>query len=84
MSLIRLGALWNGKEGGKAVMSGTINSDARVLILKNTKKEKPNQPDFHLFLAENEKKNESGGYGSGGGGGSAPSGGGGDDEDLPF
>jgi len=81
MSLIRLGALWQGKEGGKAVMSGTINSNTRVLVLKNNKKEKPNQPDFHLFLAENEKKDESGGYGNSGGDG-APSGG--DDEPLPF
>ena len=63
--LIRLGAMWE-SNSGKSVMTGTINRDTRIIVLKNTKKEKDNQPDYHLFLAPNEKRDEeSGGYGGG-------------------
>jgi uncharacterized protein (DUF736 family) len=52
--LKRVGVLWKPKEGQqtKSVLSGSIEllgEDIRVVILKNEKKEKANQPDYQIM-----------------------------------
>ena len=54
--LLRLGALWKAKPGGKAVATGTINNDIRIVILRNDRKEKDSHPDLILFIAKKENK----------------------------
>lgn len=56
--MIKLGALWKGKEGSKAVLSGSVNSDTRIVILKNEYKQEEKHPDYLIFLAENQKKDQ--------------------------
>jgi len=86
--LIKIGAMWKGKtKAGKPMLSGTVNRDTRIVILENSHKEKPNQPDFYLFFTANEKKDEDssdGGGSSGGGGAPMPEGVDDDMEKLPF
>ena len=56
--LVKLGALWAGKKdrNGNPMMTGKAG-DARVLVLKNTYKEKEGQPDYIIYVTNNEPKN---------------------------
>jgi len=54
----RVGALWanKAKESGKSYLAGYIDlgifGQAKVVIFKNDKKEKENQPDYNVVLSE--------------------------------
>ena len=56
---IKLSGLWlNHTQSGDNYFSGTLGS-AKLLIFKNTfKEEGSNQPDYNLYLAPVEKKEE--------------------------
>jgi len=52
----RIGALWKREsEKGKTYLSGVLDMGAfgevRVSIFKNDRKEKENQPDYHVVLS---------------------------------
>lgn len=59
--MLRIGALWRGKEGGKASATGQVNLPAgvtlsipdgqRLVLMANDKRENDRQPEWHLFLA---------------------------------
>ena len=61
MALRRAGALWlnEGKKG--RFMSGEFQPDGRngqkwhVMVFKNTKKDKPNDPDYTIHLPEGDE-----------------------------
>jgi len=56
---IKLSGLWsNQTQSGDSYLSGSLGS-AKLLIFKNTfKEEGSNQPDYNLYLAPVEKKEE--------------------------
>lgn len=56
--LIEVGALWEGTtKAGDTKFTGKFGS-AKMLMLKNNFKTKDNQPDYKLFVAPYEKKEE--------------------------
>lgn len=55
--MVRLGGLWVNKDTqGNTFLSGEFGNFSKMLILKNLNKSKDNQPDYHVFLCEKEKK----------------------------
>jgi hypothetical protein len=51
-------ALWvNKSKDGKQYMSGTLG-DMKIMIFKNDRKEKENQPDYVAYLAPKERKEQ--------------------------
>ncbi len=49
--MIKITGLWKGKDKkGNPYFSGYMGN-AKVLIFKNTYKEKDNQPDYNMFIA---------------------------------
>ena len=53
---VKLTGLWeNTTTKGEVYYSGSLGT-AKLLIFKNSFKEKDNDPDFNLFLAPKEKK----------------------------
>lgn len=57
--LVRIGALWQGREGSKAVLTGKMG-DARLLIFQNTRKESENQPDYIVCVAQQQRRDDGG------------------------
>ena len=56
--LIKATGLWETKDkNGNQIFSGSFGG-ARVLIMKNTFKDKDTQPDFQLYFTQNQKKRE--------------------------
>lgn len=60
--MIKCGAFWNkiAKSSGTEYWSGeiTINEvKTKVVMFKNTKKDKENQPDLQVYLQEEKKEN---------------------------
>lgn len=53
--MIKLGALWNPRNGGQ-VLTGSINGDVRIVVMPNRYKKEDKHPDWILYLAPNEKK----------------------------
>jgi|TARA_R110000765_G_scaffold235441_1_gene338371 hypothetical protein len=50
--LIKLSGLWVNKDkNGNEYFSGGFGYGAKILIMKNTFKEKENEPDYNLFIA---------------------------------
>jgi uncharacterized protein (DUF736 family) len=57
--LIKLGALWRPRnENSKAVLTGSVNQDMRIVIMPNGFKKKDNDPDFIIYLSKAEKKDQ--------------------------
>ena len=56
--LIKVTGLWKSTDkNGKTVLSGNLNSSARIVIFENNyKDEHENAPDFELFITKNEKQ----------------------------
>ena len=56
MSNKKIGALWSKKTGeGKEYFTGVISDlrgEIQIVIFKNDKKEKENQPDYDILLSE--------------------------------
>ena len=53
----KLGALWcrTSKKDGMQFMTGTLEDmrgDIKIVVFRNTKKEKENQPDYQIYLSE--------------------------------
>ena len=56
-SFIEISGLWEGKtKAGDVYLSGYMGS-AKIMIFRNTYKDKENQPDYKLFVTKNEKQN---------------------------
>lgn len=56
-NMIRLTGLWKNKtKAGESFLSGSISPTSRLLILPNTKKTSPKEPDFTAFIVPNVKK----------------------------
>lgn len=55
--LEKIGALWKGKPGSKALLSGSIETDGkkrRVLIFKNEDKKGDKHPDYRIMTDPDE------------------------------
>ena len=58
--LLKLGGLWKNEDrNGNDYFSGNFTYGTKLLILKNTFKEKSNEPDYNIFLSKQDKKGES-------------------------
>lgn len=56
-NLIRLTGLWKTQtKAGETMLSGAVSASSRLLILPNSKKEKPSDPDYVAYMAPAEKK----------------------------
>jgi hypothetical protein len=64
MALKKIGALWLKEKNGKKYFSGQIEPDGRegrklpILIFKNDKKEKDNQPDYTINLRTDDDRKD--------------------------
>lgn len=59
MALTKIGALWNGKQGSKAVFNGSVEIGGqkyKVLIFPNEDKSNDKQPDFRVCTDLDEVK----------------------------
>ena len=57
--LLKLGGLWKNKDkNGHDYFSGNFTYGTKLLILKNTFKEKNNEPDYNIFISKQDKKGE--------------------------
>lgn len=55
-AMVSLGGLWlNRDKNGKLYFSGYLGN-AKLMIFKNERKEKDNQPDYYMMLANNRKQ----------------------------
>jgi hypothetical protein len=55
--LIKLSGLWvNTDKNGNEYFSGGIGFGAKILVMKNTFKDKDSDPDFNLFIAPKKDK----------------------------
>ena len=56
--LKKIGAMWlKTSKSGNKYLSGIVN-DQRIVVFKNTKKDKENQPDYQIYeQGENKPKN---------------------------
>ena len=59
--MIKLTGLWKQKDKeGKSFLMGTLNPIAKLLVLPNSyKKEGDKSPDYFIYMAQNEKKQQS-------------------------
>ena len=57
----KIGALWIREKDGKKYMSGVLNDlrgDINIAVFKNDRKEKENQPDYHIIISERPQANK--------------------------
>lgn len=55
--LVKLGALWQTPEDSKLALSGVLG-DANLLIFPNKYKKEENHPDFIVYVAAKQKKED--------------------------
>jgi len=56
-NLIRLTGLWRtDTKAGETMLSGSLSPSSKLVILPNSKKQKPTDPDYIAFMAPYEKK----------------------------
>jgi uncharacterized protein (DUF736 family) len=56
-NLCEIFALWkNTSKNGDTYLSGTMGN-SKILVLKNTRKEADNQPDYRVFVAPKDNSN---------------------------
>lgn len=59
--MILLGGLWiNESASGHKYMAGRLGLGGKVLIFRNKNKTNENQPDYHMFLARQQRQNGDG------------------------
>ena len=54
MALVKIAALWKGREGGKVEYTGMMDS-ARIIVLPNSKKDKEKSPDAYVYITVDEE-----------------------------
>ena len=57
MSKVRVCGLWANEKDGKTYLSGSIGN-AKLLVFPNGYKDKDNQPDYILYVAEGTYKKD--------------------------
>ncbi len=57
-TLVKLGAVWKGTDRNGKLMFTGVMGDARLLILTNNHKERDNQPDMNVFVAQRNLKKD--------------------------
>lgn len=58
--LLKLGGLWkNTDKNGNEYFSGNYTYGTKLLIYRNTFKERDNEPDYILYITKQEKNNSS-------------------------
>ena len=75
-NLVEMCALWKQEsKSGDTYLSGSLNKNTKVLVLKNNFKSKDSEPDYRVYFAPKPRDGEggesggdSGGSGGGGGG----------------
>lgn len=56
--LIEIAALWESTDkNGNPMLTGKMGN-ARVVVLKNTYKDKENQPDYRVYVTKNERRED--------------------------
>jgi hypothetical protein len=59
-NLIRITGLWRSQtKAGDTMLSGNFTPSSKLIILPNSKKQKPTDPDYIAFMAPAEKKEDS-------------------------
>lgn len=67
-NLVEMCALWKQEsKSGDTYLSGSLNKNTKVLVLKNNFKSKDSEPDYRVYFAPKPRDTESGGGDSGGG-----------------
>ncbi len=55
--LVRLTGLWRGEsKAGEVYLAGSVSASSRLLVLPNSHKQKPSDPDYIAYLAPQERK----------------------------
>jgi len=55
--LLKISGLWTNKDkNGNEYFSGSFGYGTKILIMKNTYKEKENDPDYNFFIAPKAEK----------------------------
>ena len=55
--LIKIGGLWKNKDkNGNDYFSGNFTYGTKLLVMSNTYKDKDNDPDYMVYIAQKEKK----------------------------
>jgi len=58
--MVKLTGLWKQKDKeGKSFLTGNLNPISKVLVLQNNYKKNDTEPDYFLYLTQNEKKQSS-------------------------
>ena len=59
--MVFLGGLWlNEAKDGSKFMSGGFGLGGKILVFKNTKKTKQNEPDYNMFIVQKPRDPNSG------------------------
>jgi|TARA_B100001964_G_scaffold5097_1_gene5517 hypothetical protein len=54
--LLKIGGLWENKDkNDNTYFSGTFTYGVKLLVMKNTFKEKDNEPDYMVYLAKKDR-----------------------------
>ena len=55
--LIKVGGLWkNNDKNGKDDLSGNFTYGTKLLVMTNSYKDKDNDPDYMVYIAQKDKK----------------------------
>ena len=55
--LIKIGGLWQNKDkNGNDYFSGNFTYGTKLLVMTNSYKDKENDPDYMVYIAQKEKK----------------------------
>ena len=58
--MVKLTGLWKQKDKeGKSFLTGNLNPISKVLVLQNNYKKNDTEPDYFLYLTQNEMKQSS-------------------------
>lgn len=59
MDMIKITGLWKSKDkNGNTYLSGSLNNITQLMVMSNTYKTDPKQPDYFLYLKPCQKKEE--------------------------
>lgn len=58
--MLKLTGLWQNENKNGKYLAGNLSNGIRILVFSNDYKEKDNQPDYLMFLAPVNGKNQSG------------------------
>ncbi len=61
--LLKISGLWEKTSAkGNRYLVGRLNANVKIVILQNNRKDADNDPDFQLFIQQDERKTGTGNY----------------------